>query len=156
MTRVTRGGEGVKTLTGWLRDVRISLMPRDTAEFTTAERNWRGVPSCKYQEGMKGMCLKPTGHFPNQRRSARARSSCLAEVRFERKRAGGQVRSPAETFLNRKQARGCLSELAYISQAKPETKGQESEGSSCYLVSLQPPGRKRGKWGICCPVLADG
>lgn len=74
----------------------------------------------------------------------------------ERKRAGGQVRSPGETFLNRNQACGCLSELAYISQAKPETKGQESEGGSRYLVSLQPQGRKRGKWGVCCPELVDG
>lgn len=41
-----------------------------------------------------------------------------------------------ERFLNRKQARGRLSELAYISQAKAETKGRETKGSSRYLVSL--------------------
>lgn len=39
MRRLRRG---VKTLTSSLRDVRISLMLPDTAEFTTAEKSWRG------------------------------------------------------------------------------------------------------------------
>lgn len=63
-------------------------------------------------------------------------------------RLGARAR---ELFLNRNQACGCLSELAYISQAEAETKGQQSEGSSCYLVSLRPRGRKRGKGGAGVP-----
>lgn len=68
--------------------------------------------------------------------------------------AGWQVWEPGhQWFLNGKQACSCLSELAYISQAEPETKGLETKGGSCYPVSLQPPGRKCGQWGMCRPAL---
>lgn len=71
-----------------------------------------------------------------------------SEARSQSGPAGRSGARATELFLNRNQACGCLSELAYISQAGAETKGQQSEGSSCYLVSLRSRGRKRGKWGV--------
>lgn len=55
------------------------------------------------------------------------------------------LESGHQRVLNGKQTCGCLSEPPYISQAKPETTGRESKGSSRYLVSLQP--RRGGNVG---------
>lgn len=91
---------GVKPLTSSLRDVRISLMLPYTAEFTPAERSWRGGTQQSQSQTLRrnagNVCktlAQARSNFANQHLSARAHSSCLAEVRFEAPSGNGLVGS---------------------------------------------------------------
>lgn len=48
-----------------------------------------------------------------------------------------------------------LSVRAWLTFPRPnrKQKAAETKGSSHYLVSAWPQGRKCGKWGMCRPVL---
>lgn len=103
------GGGGVKTLTSLLRDFRISPTPPDTAEFTTAEKSWGGGTQHSQSQTLRrndGNVFKTLAqarsNFANQHLSARAHSSCLAEVTFEAPSGNelvGSLEARARRFL---------------------------------------------------------
>lgn len=83
-----------------LRDVRISLITPDKAEFTTAEKSWKGGTQHSQSQTLRRNAEKmfqtlaqARSNCANQRLSARAHSSCLTQVRFEAQGGNGLVGS---------------------------------------------------------------